>query len=371
MRTIRILQPVLIVLEVHILFTFFLLRYYHGDISCLVHAGETFSNARETPIGLCIEKGDGYDGQFNYRIAFNPFSNQPVLAGISIDQPAYRYQRILYPFLTWVFSAGNPRLIPIVFILINLVSALAITALSAAYALGQGRNSHWSLAIGLYLGFLLSYAQDLGHTLEVLLLFCALILTRRKDVWAAVLLALAILTRETAVILAAAVLAVALFQRWERWAVYLIPLAVFAAWQIFVFFFWGGVPVLTRSESLVFPLGGFLPAFAYTVKVGDFFGVFMLVSVVGFGTAVLLTIRRSPVSMVVKLAWLIYSAMAVMMSFYVWVKFNGYLRGLAEWYFLGCLILFKARVSAPAGSNRAFRLYTADHWKAFRSRVHR
>jgi hypothetical protein len=382
MRTFRILQPIGVVLVVYLIFTFFLLRYYQGDISCLIHAGVTFTNASETPKELCLkDSGDGYDGQFNYRFALNPFSNQPVLYGISVDQPAYRYQRIFYPFLTWVLTLGNRRLVPIVFVLINLLSACAITALAAVYSLGQGRNSYWSLAIGLYPGFLLSYALDLGHTLEVLLLFSALFLTRRKDFWAAVLLTCAVLTRETAVILAAAVCAVALFQRWECWYVYLLPIGVFAAWQVFVFLFWRGVPILVQGESLVLPLTGFVSALASCWQRGDIFGIFMLAAVLCLGTAVLFAVWRSPVPAFVKLAWLIYSAMVVMLSFTVWAKFNGYLRGLSEWYFFGYLILlpvmgraqvlFMARESAQAGSSRVSRPYRADHSRACCSRVRR
>jgi hypothetical protein len=374
MRTIRIIQPVGIALVVYLIFTFFLLRYYQGDISCLIHAGVTFTNASKAPKELCLkDSGDGYDGQFNYRFALNPFSNQPVLYGIAVDRPAYRYQRIFYSFLTWALTLGNRRLVPLVFVLINLLSACAVTALAAIYSLDHGRSSYWSLAIGLYPGFLLSYALDLGHTLEVLLLFSALFLTRRKDFWAAVLLICAALTRETAVILATAVCAVALFQRWARWYVYLLPIGVFAAWQVFVLLFWRGVPNLVQGESLVFPLSGFVSALASCWQRGDIFGILMLAAVVGLGITVLFLVWRSPAPVSVKLAWLAYSAMAVMLSFDVWAKFNGYLRGLSEWYFLGFLILLPvmAREFAPAGSSRVSRLYRAAHSRACCSRARR
>lgn len=341
MRTFKIIQPVLLVLVVHAIFTIFLLQYYQGDISCLVHAGPTFTNASEAPADLCMkDMGDGYDGQFNYRFAINPFSNAPVYHGISIDRPAYRYQRIFYPFLTWTFTGGNTALIPFVFVLINLISICALTALAAIYALEQGRNSHWSLALGLYLGFLLSYALNLGHSLEIVLLFAAFFLVKRKDVWAAVLLTCAVLTRETAVLLCGAILISAFFERWRRWYLYMAPIGVFAAWQLFLLWFWRAVPSLTKGEGLVFPFSGFFSAFTASWARGDTFGTVLLVLVLAFGASVLFSLRRSPAPLYIKLGWLAYSGMALMMSFDVWAKFNGYLRGLSEWYFLSCLIIF-------------------------------
>jgi hypothetical protein len=341
MRTIKIIQPVLIVFVVHIIFTFFLLKYYQGDISCLVHAGPTFTSSAEAPKELCLkDQGDGYDGQFNYRFALDPFSNQPVLHGISIDRPVYRYQRIFYPFLTWVLTGGNRTLIPAVFILINLISALGLTAISAKYALDQGRNSHWSLVLGLYLGFLLSYALDLSHTLEILLLFAVLFLVKKKNIWAVIFLICAVLTRETALLLAVAIFITALFQRWSRWYLYLLPIGVFIVWQAFLLWFWRDVPNISSTESFAFPLAGFLTAFTASWQRGDFFGLLILIIQVAFGLVVLFSLRSSPTPVYFKLAWVLYSAMALIMSFDVWAKFNGYLRGLSEWYFLGCLIIF-------------------------------
>ncbi len=219
----KIIQPVLIVLVVYLIFTVFLLRYFQGDISCLVHAGRNFTNPAGAPRGLCVDQGDGYDGQFNYRFALDPFSNQPVLHGISIDRPAYRHQRIFYSLLAWAITGGNSAFIPVVLVLINLVSACGLTALAAKYAIEQGRGSHWSLALGLYPGFLLSYALDLGHTLEILLLFGAFLLVKKNDGWAVFLLICAVLTRETAVLFGVALSIAAFIQRWRRWVLYLLP----------------------------------------------------------------------------------------------------------------------------------------------------
>ena len=59
----------------------------------------------------------GYDGQFAYQIAKDPANAAPFL-----DEPAYRYQRILYPILAHVFAFGNTEVIPWLLIIINIIS---------------------------------------------------------------------------------------------------------------------------------------------------------------------------------------------------------------------------------------------------------
>jgi hypothetical protein len=237
-------------------------------------------------------------------------------------------------------TGGNKTLVPVVFVLINLIFACALTAIAAKYALDQGRNSHWSLALGLYSGFLIAYALDLGHTLEIFLLFAVIFLVQQKNGLAVILLACAVLTRETALIFAAAILVTAFFQRWQRWYLYILPMIVFAAWQVFLVWFWRDVPNLASGTSIGVPFAGFLAAFQHAWQGGDSFALILLFIEVAFGLAVLFALRSSPTPIYIKLAWLLYTAMAIVMPYDVWAKFNGYLRGLSEWYFFSCLILF-------------------------------
>ena len=75
----------------------------HLSLFILVGSGPTgFTQVNQLPPGVMI--GDpnaaGYDGQFYYRLALDPFNWNKTAFGITMDQ-SYRYTRIGYPALAW------------------------------------------------------------------------------------------------------------------------------------------------------------------------------------------------------------------------------------------------------------------------------
>jgi hypothetical protein len=70
----------------------------------------------------------GYDGQFYYYIAFDP-----VHARFYIDDPSYRYTRILYPIMARLLAFGRPALIPYTLIAVNWLALGFGTQLLAAW----------------------------------------------------------------------------------------------------------------------------------------------------------------------------------------------------------------------------------------------
>jgi hypothetical protein len=57
----------------------------HGDISVFVQAGTQFVNPSRAPHGLAIRSGAGYDGQFYYRLALEPWNLARSAHGITFD----------------------------------------------------------------------------------------------------------------------------------------------------------------------------------------------------------------------------------------------------------------------------------------------
>lgn len=83
-----------------------------------------------------------YDGQFFYALALDPlFLTDDTLS--SIDVPSYRAKRILYPFLAWVFSAGQPRLVPPVLFFLNMISWFLIGFAGFKIAQKDGHPTGW------------------------------------------------------------------------------------------------------------------------------------------------------------------------------------------------------------------------------------
>lgn len=152
----------------------------------------------------------GYDGQFCYFIALDPQN-----ARFYIDNPAYRYERILYPLVARALAFGQPALIPYTLILVN---CLAITGgvLLLGYWLRRRGVSPWlALVYGLFSGLLVAYERDLTEPLAfglVILAICCFDFSRRRALWAGVCFGLAALARETTLVFAALYVLAQLFE---------------------------------------------------------------------------------------------------------------------------------------------------------------
>jgi hypothetical protein len=154
--------------------------------------------------------GQGYDGQFCYFIALDPRN-----ARFYIDDPAYRYGRILYPIAARLLAFGQAALIPYALILINLL-AISGGVLLLAYWLRRHGVSPWlALVYGLYSGLFVAYQRDLteplGYGLVILAIFC-FDFSRRRVLWAGICFGLAALAREATLVFAVVYLLARLFE---------------------------------------------------------------------------------------------------------------------------------------------------------------
>jgi hypothetical protein len=178
----------------------------------------------------------GYDGQFSYFIARDPANAAPLIKAMG-DVPAYRYQRILHPILARLLAFGQDTLIPWAMVAINL-AALAIGTAAMEQLLVVERASRWyALVYGLFGGVFFAVRVDTAEPLAYGLVLLAILAGQRnKLTWQAILLALAVLAKETTIFFVAGYLAYyALERRWRdvvRLAV--IGVIPFAAWELFL-----------------------------------------------------------------------------------------------------------------------------------------
>ncbi len=102
-------MPAVIIAICYIAFFVLLLRTRGGDVSLFVIAGGQNVDASKVPAGLTVIPNiGGYDGIWFYRLAIDPFTRVQAAHGIRLDNPAYRQQRIGYPFIVWLLSATLP-----------------------------------------------------------------------------------------------------------------------------------------------------------------------------------------------------------------------------------------------------------------------
>ncbi len=245
------------------------LRPWHIVLSvCLIYVGLTLARndldaKRLALIGSLYDPGlpggrPGYDGQFAYQIARDPLNGWT-----KIDVPAYRYQRIVYPLLARLLALGNVDLVPWTLLIVN-IAALAVGTWCLEELLASYRVSRWyALAYGLSAGTMMSVRLDLAEPLAYALAIGGLWLAL-QDRWqaAAVLFAVAALTKETTLLCAAGIGLVYLAQRaWPKLigfsASVLLP---FLLWQV-VLWRWFGQPGIGSGGALatsfeIIPLRG-------------------------------------------------------------------------------------------------------------------
>ncbi|HEV1997724.1 MAG TPA: hypothetical protein VGR61_06300 [Candidatus Dormibacteraeota bacterium] len=144
----------------------------------------------------------GNDGQFAYYMALDP-----AHARYYVDHDSYRYARFLYPLLARVMSFGQAALLPTVLLVLNLAAVAGGTLAVALWLVRKRLNPWLALFYGLFPGMMFSLRFDFGEPVAYGLVAWAIYVFEfgpgHRWVGAAVLFALAAVSRETALVFAA------------------------------------------------------------------------------------------------------------------------------------------------------------------------
>lgn len=198
-----------------------------------------------------------YDGYFSYYIAEDPLGSAERL-----DLAPYRYQRIVYPILAYALAFGQSSWVPWTLVFINLV-AIGLGTWWTEKLLDHLDTSRWyALVFGLYGGQLLSLRTDLVEPLSLALVQLAIFSwMQNKRGWSVVWFAVAVLTKETAVLFMVAFFLYTLTRREWKWAIYLMAGGIpYVIWQG-VLWAWLGEPGFSAGPAFYFvPLGGLIEA---------------------------------------------------------------------------------------------------------------
>ena len=350
--------PVFAVLALYGLFIAARLALHGGDPSAFVAAGDMFANSARVPPGLhVLPHSSGYDGQAYYRLALEPWTSKVLGYGIRLDNPAYRQQRIFYPLLAWLLSFGQPALVPAALIGVNLLGLGAIAACGAALARLYQRPAWWGVLPALYPGFLVTLALDLSEIIEpAFLLGGLLLLLHKRHSWAALCLTLAILTRETALLVPVALAMFWVADRLRRATrqyparVFAAPVAVYLAWQGLLWSRWHSLPFRGNGGNIGLPLAGFaeiVHRLAPGTRPADAVWLLEIVALAMVGLGVLAVWRDHRAPAWLRAAWLLYSLLAACLGASVWVDDLGFLRALTDWYLVGTVLLIMGARAKP------------------------
>lgn len=206
----------------------------------LVFMGRNFGASRYwDKIPLYI---NGYDGQFYYSIANNPFDLNYLAQ--TLDNPIYRYRRIFYPLLVWGLTLGGRIDMPLVMYMLNAFLMPVVATLMALILIHHrvaNKLSYYCCAFTPSFLFTLKYSLAEGVGTALVLAGVYLYLKSRHP-QAAFLLLLAGFTREIYILVSGVILVMELVNhRRFLWQYYLSG-CVYAA-------FWLSVP-LVFGESL-------------------------------------------------------------------------------------------------------------------------
>ncbi|HEX6788978.1 MAG TPA: hypothetical protein VF091_07020 [Gaiellaceae bacterium] len=174
------------------------LRLVQHDPTWFVHIGKQFvvaGHSSKAISGLHWDGPIGYDGQYYFGLAADPAHARDYM-GI---ESGIVYSRVGYPALIYATSGGSVSAMPYAMLAINLLAVLVGTFAVGRWLMRRGLPPWPAALYGLFPGLIFCVFRDLTEPLAYALVAIAVLLFDRS-LWAsAAVLALAALTRETAV----------------------------------------------------------------------------------------------------------------------------------------------------------------------------
>jgi hypothetical protein len=314
----------------------------------------------------------GYDGQFMYFAAFDPFMRafraDPVRYRSYMDSPPYRFGRIGFAWLTNAVSLGSWQRYPATMIWLVL-SGIGVTALGITIAARNASVSPaWGLVVLLVPGFWASLGTGLPEPIAAAFLVFGY-LTWTQDRWfaAGLLLAASLLVRETGVLLVAFLAAATYLRGLRRPAVTMAVLACLpiALWRLYMgsvlYPDWGLEAFFHNPHDLGLPFGGFIELWG-RIRSGTYLhgieraGIWYPVVLTSFWAfaLVIAAVRRTP------LAWAaaVYGTIAISLGYTgIWVHVGNGQRGTYELFVLVALLTVTL-----VSRSRAWRIGATAVW---------
>lgn len=350
-----------------------------GDASVFVIAGDLFVDPAALPAPIVVRPhSPGFDGQFYYRIALDPFALVPTAHGITLDAPSLRMMRVFYPLLAWGVSLGRPGLVADAMLGLNLAGLGLIAWLAADLSRTLGRPRWCCLAMLAWPGFVISLMRDTTEICSaalVLLAVRAAIARSPLALFAAG--AAACLTRETGILALAGLgllygcrcLAGLVRRRTDPTELRLLAASAAAllpavAWQLVLHHAFGQTASAAEgAANLGWPLAGMLGALSDALHgrpayhgmghiLGPTLHLVVAATIAGLGAWTLFVLAelpravRDPGCRVVAAAWAPLAAMTLVMTG-PWIEPLSYFRAFTESWLLGSLLI--GGIALPRG----------------------
>jgi hypothetical protein len=361
---------------------FVVARWHHAaqrQLGNFVLAGANYTHRTAANRNVPIHSGNGYDGQFYYRLALDPFDLSRNAFGNHLDSLS-RVERMGYPFLAWAVSLGHHANTPLALVIVNVIACSVVALAGGMLAQSAGRHAFWGLAFAGYWGYLWTLGRDLTELTAaafVMLGFAALL--RRAPVWSALAFLGAVVSKETSVLLigmlALSTLSLRLQGRptlftpgatgvtppptkgWKEFRLlrtdmaYLIPLGGFVAWEGVLLAATGKLPIFkSGGENLGPPFLGLYRGLVHYARLfPDRASIYWLAELGILGVlalGALISLRTAPFEF--RVLWGFSVLLALSTATGIWLGDVGF-RSLDDTYLMSWVILLFRPPLRPLG----------------------
>lgn len=333
----------LIILLVH-------LHLNNYDITRLIKAGDHYVKSSELKRVIYVNSNSfGYDGQFYYRLALDPLTNKETEDGITLDKPAYRQKRLIYPLISRLVSF-KPSYIPYALVIINLLGIAYLSYLSCKLVIIFKRKLIYSLIIPFYPGFIFTLYRDLTEIIAISLLFTGIIaLNNKKNKLAVLFFVLSSFTKETTLIIPIGILLAYLFfnkKANKNWLIIsLVPIITYVIWHFVINYLWKNNGIDSLRTNLTIPLNGFfqlLKNLLFNPSNIIIVYIIEILFLLFFIYNVFVVLKNSKVLLYIKTAWIAVIMLVAVLNYNVFEEDIAFMRSCAELYLIGCFILIKS-----------------------------
>jgi hypothetical protein len=211
---------------------------------------------------VSVPLADRHDGETFWVLARDPLLRQGTDTGANFDWPAYRSQRIMYPWLAAPWRVFGEQSLLWGLVLTNVVAVALGTFALTRLALVSGSSWKAGFAFALNPLVVVALLFDLSDIVALAALVGAVLLVHQRRMgWAIVLGCVAVLAKDTSLIglLAVGALTTRLRVR-DRVALFAVPGIAATAWGLYARWRLGWPPSVAEGFTVI-PFKGFVDAY--------------------------------------------------------------------------------------------------------------
>ncbi|KFF41134.1 MAG: hypothetical protein JXR06_03505 [Candidatus Atelocyanobacterium thalassa] len=286
------------------------------------------------------QKEIGYDGQQFLNLALDPFLNHPETLD-SLDHPVYRYRRILYPLISYLFALGNKSLIPYIMIGINIVSiTLIVYVISLHYREKEIVSPYKSLLALCIPSIWIVLSLGTSDLLSSLFLVTSLYNYYKNNYRStALMISLGCLTRETLLVVWASLFISSLLENKHKQIKYLLyGIILPILWTFYIILL--DLPGKTRiDDNFGIPFLGifhkFINILTNGINTSNLFELYMFILLLTSFIIIPLSIKKnSKDNLLIQICNIFYGIIFIFSSFTVLSYYLDYSRVFMDVYFL-------------------------------------